>query len=307
MYTKDDPRAVTTRGGGKAFEPIAATEYFEFDTLDPTLTSDAGSRTWLVRGQNFVLSFSRQAGGDSLSRSDQPFEYIVILPDEGSEAEITSSHGNGLLVGPGIAIVPPGDSTVTTSGDAQVLRLFDCRTEDLLQQCANAESYAEPQSRVALLEPWPDPVGGPQLRLYPLGDVPKVDGRFGRMIRSSAFLVNFMYPSGARDATKLSPHHHDDFQQLSITLQGTSLHHMRTPWGPDAAQWRDDEHHSTVAPAATIIPPPVIHTAQSVAAPYLNIDVFSPPREDFSVRPGWILNAEDYPMPADAEADESVA
>jgi len=299
MYAKGDPRAATVRGGGKSFDPIRPTEYFEFHKMDPTSTTSAGSRTWLVRGENFVLSYSEQTAGDALTRESQPHEYVVILPREDTAVEITSEHGEGTLEGPGVAIVPAGRSAVTPVGDSQVLRLFDRRTEDLLPLCANADVRAEPDVRVTPLEPWPDPVGGPRLRLYPLGDVPKVEGRFGRMIRSSSFLVNLMYPSGERDATRLSPHHHDDFEQLSITMQGTSLHHMRTPWGPDATQWREDEHHETEAPAATIIPPPVIHTGQAVAAPYQNIDVFSPPRLDFSSREGWILNADDYPMPSE--------
>lgn len=306
MYAKGDPRAATVRGGGKAFDPIRRTEYFEFEKMAPTATSEAGSRHWLVRGENFVLSYSQQAAGDALTRVGQPHEYLVVLPFDHSEVRVTSEHGEGTLTGPGVAIVPSGDSTVTPVGDAQVLRLFDCRTEDLLAQCANADVRADPDPRVTPLQPWPDPVGGPQLRLYPLGDVPKVDGRFGRMIRSSSFLVNLMYPSGERDATRLSPHHHDDFEQLSITMSGTSRHHMRTPWGPDATQWREDEHHETVAPAATIIPPPVVHTGQAVAAPYLNIDVFSPPRMDFSSRDGWILNADEYPLPVQEDVEREV-
>jgi len=169
------------------------------------------------------------------------------------------------------------------------------------ERASNAASYAEPHPGVAQLEPWPEPVGGYRLRVYPMSEVPEDPQRLGRIFRSRAFMVNFFKAgTGPRDSKKMSPHFHDDFEQCSLTVAGTYVHHIQTPWGTDADAWRPEEHVRVGSPSLTIIPPPTIHTSQAIGrAENHLIDIFSGPRVDFSSRPGWVLNADEYPMPSE--------
>ncbi|MNY82501.1 hypothetical protein D3C86_2246420 [compost metagenome] len=53
------------------------------------------------------------------------------------------------------------------------------------------------------------------------------------------------------------------------------------------------------SPSMTVIPAQVIHTSEAVGAnTNFLIDVFCPPRHDFSQQAGWVLNSDEYPEPA---------
>ena len=216
-------------------------------------------------------------------------------------AEIIWGSERVTVPGHSISFVPAGASSVALLGPAKVVRMMTAKSDDLARRCSNAASYAKPHPNLPPFEPWPEAVGGRKIRTYSL-DVPATPGRFGRIFRCSTFMVNFLEPrSGPRDTSKMSPHHHDDFEQCSLALAGTFIHHLRWPWTTDMAEWRSDDHERCGSPSVTVIPPPSIHTSQAVDAG-LNIlvDIFSPPRMDFSEKPGWVLNANEYPMPAQA-------
>lgn len=304
MYDPTDPRSALASLSATATAPnptdgIAAPEYIEFNNEAPVETSAGGSPTWYFRGQNFVLAITRLKAGDALARTEQEHEYLVLLTDATSDVSVEAGAESAEVREPAVVVVPPGESSVTANADTVIVRLFDQRSTDLMAKATNSESYARAHPNVAPLVPSPAPVDGNRLRVYCTDQVPAEPGRFGRIFRTSAFMVNFLdLQEGPRDPEKLSPHHHGDFEQCSLAVEGSFVHHIRTPWTAKRSQWRDDEHHLAGSPSVAIIPPPTVHTSEATA-PGRNqlIDIFCPPREDFSAQEGWVLNAEDYPTP----------
>jgi mannose-6-phosphate isomerase-like protein (cupin superfamily) len=274
--------------------PVSVSRAYE---TAPQLTG-TGSRTWITRGANFVVAISAVEPGAVLSRDDNPDEYMVLL---GSVAATIKAGGDVTEAAPeSLTIVPPGPSEVVAKGAGYLVRVLSNRAGDLAAKAENAATYADGAAEVAPLTPWPDPAGGYRLRSYQPFDYDRPDTNM-RIFRSTNLMINVMTRrTSPRDTAKLSPHSHDDFEQASLLLEGDYIHHLRYPWVPDMAAWRPDEHLEIGSPSVTVIPTKVVHTSRNIGdgTSWL-IDVFAPPRLDFSRKAGMVLNADNYPMPDD--------
>ena len=297
-YGTDDLRSRLAPAADGSAVPCADPQYVDFTAEEPEVT-ERGSRTWWVRGQNFALAYTVARPGEVLTRDGQPDEYVVLFPTDPAAAVVSASSERIEVDAATLVVVPPGSSAVEIRDETHVVRLFSAASPDLLERCRNHAAYEEPHANVAPFEPWPDPVDGHRLRAYRIADHPYHDGRFARVFRCSTFMVNIFDPDRSpRDPSKLSPHTHADFEQCSLAVDGEYVHHIRTPWTPDSAAWREDEHVRVNSPSVAIIPPPSVHTSQSLSqARNQLVDIFCPPRMDFSARPGWVINEAEYPIP----------
>jgi hypothetical protein len=272
--------------------PTARAENLYFYKLDPFI-EPGGAMTWYGRSQNVLVAYSRQEQGNSLAaRCDD--EYFIVLVE--GALDVTSQRGSATVTGPAQIIVPPGESTVTATRDAVAVRVFSPPPANLADRAVNHGSYAAPHANVAPHELWPMPFDGYKLRVYQYDRLPP-DAR--KVFRSRNIMINWaaVY-AGPRDLTRLSPHKHDDFEQVSLCIAGRYTHHIRYPWESDSTTWMEDDHIDIETPSITIMPPPALHTSVAMTPGCSLIDIFGPPRMDFSL--GGMVNAENaavYPLP----------
>lgn len=301
MYKDKDPRAALFAAATKPAQTglIAEAQLGEFDRSPPQEEAP-DHRQWFLRGANFVLAYAEARAGAVFARADQADEYALLLPD--APAVVEAGGERVEVAARSIVFVPPGPSRVTLPEGGTLVRLLTIKATDLLALCPNVTAYDTPRGHIPAFAAWPVPAEGYRIRAYST-DVAPQTGRFGRIFRGTTFMVNFLDPqNGPRDPKKLSPHHHDDFEQCSLALSGSFVHHLRWPWTVDRSDWRDDQHVAVGSPSALVIPPPVVHTTEASGAGLnLLVDIFCPPRIDFSKQEGWVLNAGDYPLPVEEQ------
>ncbi|WP_181849714.1 hypothetical protein [Streptomyces parvulus] len=264
----------------------------EVAARDPDLISSGGSRTWSVCGSNFVVAITELAAGDRLTEHDLPDEHLLLVQDDAVVGVEHADRPRETVDSPALVVVPAGTSTVYAAAPTTVVRVFTSRCDEQMRRAVNHTDGPDPRTA-----PLPETAerGGDRVRVHRLGDIPVREGRFGRIFRTASLMVNwFPVQDGPRDTESLTPHSHEDFEQMSVTLAGNYVHHLRVPWTPRLSQWRDDVHAGVGSPSMTLIPPTVVHTTCAVGpGPHTLIDVFAPPRGDFLAK-GWVLNSGDY-------------
>lgn len=261
----------------------------------PDVVSAVGSRTWSVRGRNFVVSVTELAAGDRLDEHDLRDEYALLVPSAAAVVVEHADAGAVTVARPAFVVVPAGTSTVRAASPTTVVRVFSAFCPDPVRRAVNRADEVDPRTA-----PLPPPAAGSgRIGVHPLEAVPEQEGRLGRIFRTASLMVNWLPDRvGPRDPEALSPHAHVDFEQLSLTLDGDHVHHFRTPWTPRMSEWRDDQHVEVGSPSMVLIPPTVVHTTRAVGeGRHSLVDVFAPPRADFLAQ-GWVLNAADYAGPA---------
>ncbi len=301
MYSSSDPRSKLGAVSSTALPPFAfaPASYCRFYGK-PAHEQDENGRVWYARAANFLVAYTEASANGRFVRTHQFDEWAILNPDRSVELVIETPHGQTRVDPYSVAFVPPGDSTVHAPSGGRFVRLFSAKSDDLNAKCENANQYSASQPNIPPFQAWPEPKDGCKVRVYSL-EVGNDPGRFGRIFRCTTLMINILDPRvGPRDTSKLSPHHHDDFEQGSLVLDGDYIHDIRWPWTPDMALWRDDQHEQCGAPSLAVIPPPAIHTSRCIGAGLNHmVDIFAPPRMDFSQKDGWVLNAHDYPMPGE--------
>jgi len=297
MFDPGDPRSGLASVATMDYTPTnaAAADYVRFYELQPDEVSPR-AQTWYARGSNFVVAYSEAEAGAVLAREEQADEYVLLLPDSDTRVSIETPSEKVSVDGHRLVVLPPGPSAIHVETGGRVIRVLTSRAQDLAARASNAAAYEQAHPFVAPQEPWPDPVGGYKVRVYDL-DVARDPSRFGRIFRCTTIMVNWTEPrTGPRDPAKLSPHSHPDFEQCSLVLEGQWIHHLRWPWTTNLHDWRSDDHEHVGSPSVTVIPPTTTHTSQAIGQGVNHlVDIFCPPRLDFSAKPGWVLNADDYP------------
>jgi len=246
----------------------------------------------IVRGQNFLVQWLGKDITSVTARSHH--EMLLLLPDAGAQVRIGGTTHE--LPARSVCVLPGGGAEVHLSAGNGAALVASSRLDLPVNTAVNHSAYVEPDPRIIASDQGyrrRQGAGGVHVievdKIAAPADKPRL-----KMFQTDTLSINWVEYFEARDRSQLSPHSHGSFEQGSLAMAGNFIHHLRVNWGPDANDWRDDQHLVAGSPSMITVPVHLIHTTEGVGGGrHLLIDVFSPPREDFIER-GWVANAGDY-------------
>lgn len=249
----------------------------------------------VAQGGNFAVEWVMQS--ERAYAFASAHEAIVLFGDSGGA--IAGDYGQVTIPPMTVAILPRGAHELVADRPRAAVILTTERADPDARQTINSGEVRDP--RIA-------PLGQPYGRVEPLSaplllpihaiPTPPGNGRI-RFVQSETMSINIVLYDGPRGKSALSPHAHADIEQGSLAIEGDYVHHLRTPWGADAAAWLDDIHLDAGPHSLLLIPPELIHTTEGVGAGrHFLLDIFAPPRADFIAK-GWMANSRDYRAPVD--------
>jgi hypothetical protein len=253
---------------------------------------EAGWRISRARGKTFLVEWCKVGAlGFPITRERED-EVIAVFPHTGGS--ISNASGANRVAERSIVIISPGPFSVSCDPGGSVILLSPIRNGMTERSTMNDADYddAGPEAMLAVA------VTSGTVRKMQIIQVDKIvppkDKPRLKIVRSESMSVSWIEYSGLRDRTQLSPHDHLDFEQGSLAIQGTFVHHLRVPWGPDATQWREDIHVTAKPESLCVIPPRTIHTTEGEGnGHHILLDIFAPARADFAAH-GWISNQDLY-------------
>lgn len=260
--------------------------------LDFSGAKSAGDSRWFARARNFTVDFALGASGTALDASVDS-ESFALLPD--AAATLEGNDETWSVARNSVVILPAGRWRFSLKDFGQIAVLSTANARPA-SSAINAVAFEAPDDEVAPVESAlrrKQPLRAPQIFDMTQLQAPKDNPRL-KMLQTETMSINWVDYEGERDRSALSPHLHKDFEQGSLALAGSFLHHLRVEWGKNADLWQDDRHVEVGSPSMLVVPVRMIHTTEGTGGGrHLLIDVFSPARADFIAK-GWMLNAEDF-------------
>lgn len=242
-----------------------------------------------ARTYRFLVAWSDvEAAGGSLTQSSER-ETFVVLPDVA--AELVAGELRAAAPARSICILPAGTSTIVPRGRGTVIRLFEPAPAMLAERAINRDAYDGRRNGIRPVGPPFVRVGPSGPRVYPLE--PAMGGK-PQSFQTETMSVGWFEQDGPQDPGAVFPHAHGDFEEGSLTIAGSYVQHLRTPWGNDLRGWRADEHLRCSPGTLVVIPPETLHVAEATGVGHhAMMNLFAPPRADHIAK-GQIRNAGEY-------------